>query len=192
MLPIKKLTKKKLIFIAIIIAGSWNFGTGIYIYTKAQLAQYLLNSAWTKTATGMQKVKPWKWADTYPVAKIYFKDFKKKYIILAGANGRTMAFGPGHLSSSPLPGSNGNSVIVGHRDTHFKVLKNLNQDDEIYIQTQNENLSYRVSNIFIVNQKQTDVMQNNGEETLTLITCYPFDSLNARGPLRFVVQAELI
>ncbi len=192
MLSNKILTIKKLIFIVIILAGSLNVGTGTYIYTKAQLAQYLLNSAWTKTATGLKQVKPWKWADTYPVAKINFKGFKKEYIILAGANGRTMAFGPGHLSSTPLPGNNGNSVIVGHRDTHFKVLKNLDYGDVINIQTQSKNLSYRVSTTFIIDQKQTEIMQNDGEELLTLITCYPFDSPHARGPLRYVVQAELL
>jgi hypothetical protein len=43
---------KNLIVLAIIVAGCWQFGSGSYIYIKAQLAQYLLNNAWSKTLQG--------------------------------------------------------------------------------------------------------------------------------------------
>lgn len=183
---------KKLSVLAIIVAGCWQFGSGSYIYVKAQLAQYLLNNAWSKTLQGETEVKPWDWADTYPIAKITFTSKQKDYIILAGSSGRTMAFGPGHVSASPLPGNGGNSVIVGHRDTHFTVLKDLNFGDEILVQTPNRMMSYKVANTFIVNQSQSEVMQDYGLEQLTLITCYPFDTIQPGGSLRYVVQAEPI
>ena len=44
-------------------------------------------------------------------------------IVLAGGSGRTLAFGPGHLSASAMPGQVGNMIIAGHRDTHFQFLQ---------------------------------------------------------------------
>ena len=183
---------KSLIYLVIIITGSCQFGAGTYIYVKAQLAQHLLNTAWNKTINGKVNVKPWNWADTYPVAKIIFANTKKEFIVLAGGTGRTMAFGPGHVSATPLPGNNGNSVIVGHRDTHFKILKNIKLGEIINLQTPENELSYTVTDIFIVHQKETQILQNLGREELTLITCYPFDSYQASGPLRYVIKAQII
>ena len=183
---------KRLGILAIIIIGFWQFGSGSYIYIKAQLAQFLLSNAWSKTMLGEEKVKPWSWADTHPVAKINFSKNQGDYIVLAGGTGRTMAFGPGHLSATPLPGNGGNSVIVGHRDTHLAVLKDLKLGDEIHVQMPSKQISYKVANTFIVDQSKVEVMQDYGFEQLTLITCYPFDALQAGGRLRYVVQAESI
>lgn len=188
----KLILLKRLGVLAIIVAGCWQFGSGSYIYAKAQLAQYLLNNAWSKTLQGESKVKPWEWADTHPVAKITFNNDQEDYIVLAGGTGRTMAFAPGHVSATPLPGNGGNSVIVGHRDTHFTVLKDLKFGDEIRMQTPNKQINYKVTNTFIVDQSQSEVMQDFGLEQLTLITCYPFDAIHTGGPLRYIVQAESI
>ncbi len=188
----KPIWLKKLSALAIIVAGCWQFGSGSYIYAKAQFAQYLLNNAWSKTLQGETKVKPWEWADTHPVAKITFNNVQEDYIVLAGGTGRTMAFAPGHVSATPLPGNGGNSVIVGHRDTHFTLLKDLKFGDEIHVQTLNKQINYKVANTFIVDQSQSEVMQDFGLEQLTLITCYPFDAIHTGGPLRYVVQAESI
>ena len=183
---------KKLIILSIILLGGWQFSSGSYIYAKAQLAQLLLNNAWTKTLQGGSKVKPWNWADTYPIAKITFNNTKENYIVLSGGSSRTMAFGPGHVTASPLPGNGGNSVIVGHRDTHFAVLNDLKLGDNIDIQTVNKQIRYKITKMFIVDKSQSEVMQNFGLEELTLITCYPFDAIQSGGPLRYVVQAAPI
>ncbi len=183
---------KIIVFLAIMIAGCWQFGSGSYIYTKAYLAQYFLNSAWSKTLQGQIKVKPWSWADTYPVAKIIFNNTQEEYIVLAGASGRTLAFGPGHISRTPLPGNGGNSVMAGHRNTHFTILKDVKHGDEITVQTPSNKIHYRIINIVILDQSQTEIMQDYGLDLLTLITCYPFDTLQTGGPLRYAVQAVRI
>ena len=186
---INKYFSIKVIVIVLIVLGCWQFSSGSYIYIKAQLAQLLLNSAWSKTVESNQKVKPWGWADTYPVSKITFGKAQEKYIVLAGGSGRTMAFGPGHVNATPLPGDGGNSVLVGHRDTHFSVLETLNKGDVILVETPHKNLKYRVSETFVIHEDQTKIMQNDGNDRLTLITCYPFDALSTGGPLRYVVIA---
>lgn len=188
----RHLAPKRLVILFILAIGCWQFGTGSYIYAKAQIAQHLLNHAWSKTLNGEEKVKPWDWADTYPIAKISFSTQNKNFIVLAGGSGRNMAFGPGHISATPLPGQGGNSVLVGHRDTHFSVLEYLENDDPIHIQLENKHLSYTVTNVFIVDEYQSEVMQEQDTEMLTLITCYPFSAIQAGGPLRYVVQAKPI
>jgi len=183
------LSLKRLLYIAFFFAGCWQFGSGTYIYAKAHYAQYLLEKAWSKTVNGQENVKPWNWADTYPVAKIKFNYHDKELIVLAGSSGRTMAFAPGHVSATPLPGEIGNSVIVGHRDTHFSILKELRLGHKIHTQIPNKRQTYKVINTFIVDHSEIEVMEDHGEELLTLITCYPFNSIHAGGPLRYVVQA---
>jgi sortase A len=180
---------KNISITVLILAGLWQFGSGSYIYLKAQLAQHLLHNAWSKSLQNGANIKPWAWADTYPVAKIKFHHAKKDYIVLAGGTGRTMAFGPGHISATPLPGNGGNSVFVGHRDTHFTVLSNLKLGDVISVQTPYKELRYNVADTFIVDQSQTEVIQDFGSELLTLITCYPFDAIHSGGRLRYVLQA---
>ena len=183
------LALKRITIVFILTIGCLQFGSGTYIYAKAQIAQLLLNQAWSKTLAGGKKVKPWDWADTYPIAEISFSNYNKRYIVLAGGTGRTMAFGPGHVSSSPLPGQGGNSVLVGHRDTHFAILEDLDYGDPIHIQLENKNINYSVVNSFITNEHHYEVMQEQGFEMLTLITCYPFNAIHTGGPLRYVIQA---
>ena len=54
---------------------------------------------------------------------------------LAGVSGRTLAFGPGHVDGTPLPGDPGNSVLSGHRDTHFAFLRELRSGDILLVST---------------------------------------------------------
>ena len=78
------------------------------IYLKAELAQYLLlEKAWTRTLQGENQVKPWPWADTWPVARLQLPKYGIDLIVLSGASGRTLAFGPGHVSTSAQPGTKG-------------------------------------------------------------------------------------
>ena len=44
----------------------------------------------------------------------------------------------------------------------------------------------------MVDERDLSVLQNNGEERLTLITCYPFDSDTYNSDLRFVVVSKRI
>ena len=115
-------------------AGAASFGQGLYILAKAQLAQVLLHGAWERTrATGLA-AKPWPWADTHPVARLMAPGQDADVLVLAGASGRTLAFGPGHLDGSAQPGDPGNAVITAHRDTHFRFLKDVGPGDAIVVE----------------------------------------------------------
>lgn len=163
---------------------------GGYIVAKAHLAQSLIASAWQSQLNGQQRVKPWPWADTYPVARLQFK--RNEYYVLAGASGRNLAFAPTHISHSALPGERGNMVIAGHRDTHFSSLRELQLDDVITLSGLNGEQRYRIGEIRITHQSQVEWMENTDQSLLTLITCYPFDGTDKNPELRYVVRAEKI
>ncbi len=169
----------------------WNVSAAAYIAAKAELAQFLLDQAWQQTVEGGNRIRPWDWADTWPVARLVLPASGEKAIILEGASGRNLAFGPGHLSATPLPGESGNSVIVGHRDTHFAMLEGVLRGDNIVMELRDRRLVYRVEDIGIVHETNVAVLGDAGTEALTLITCYPFDALDPGGDQRYVIRAEL-
>lgn len=172
----------------------WQLGQGTTIQAKAWMAQVLIKQAWARTLEGEAQATPWPWADTWPVARLVVPGRDIERTVLAGANGRTIAFGPGHVFGTPLPGEAGNSVIGAHRDTHFAFLRELQPGEEIVVQKSvGGTRRYRVTGAEIVDKSETRVLaQAPGETRLTLITCYPFDALRAGGPLRYVVTAQAI
>lgn len=178
--------------VAVLLAfGVWNIGQGVYIYAKAALAQHLLRQAWSATQLGEVAVKPWSWADTYPVARLTAPTQSVDLIVLAGASGRTLAFGPGHVDGTPLPGTTGNSVLSAHRDTHFAFLQHLHRGDALTVESANgKKTRYTVQATRIVDQNDVSVMRSSNAEQLTLVTCYPFDAVRPGGPLRYVVSAS--
>jgi sortase A len=113
--------------------------------------------------------------------------------VLEGASGRSLAFGPGHVSGTAAPGSWGNSVIVAHRDTHFSFLRDLALGDEIVVESAPSSLSrYRVREVTIVDQGETRMLDAADAAQLTLITCYPFDAVRPGTTQRYVVIAERV
>ena len=172
-------------------AGAASFGHGLYIYAKAQLAQVLLHAAWDRTrATGVA-TRPWPWADTHPVARLMAPGQDADVLVLAGASGRTLAFGPGHLDGSAQPGDPGNAVITAHRDTHFRFLKDAGPGDLIAVErADGATRHFRVRKPYVADARDLRLPRDTLVPTLTLVTCYPFDALNPGGPLRYVVVAE--
>ena len=172
------------------IAGLWLGGQGLWLYAKAGLAQYLLDDAWTATLAQQHPVRPWPWADTWPVARLRVPALHIDQIVLDGDNGRTLAFGPGHSSASALPGQPGTTLISAHRDTHFRFLRKLQRGDEIWLDGSAASVRYRVARTRVVDQHQFRVAAEGDQ--LVLVTCYPFDAIIPGGPLRYVVEASPI
>jgi len=72
-------------------------GWGLYIPAKAVVAQVLLERAWMAAGPTGIAPPPWPWADTRPIARIRTSDNQHNAIVLAGAHGRSLAFGLGHV-----------------------------------------------------------------------------------------------
>ena len=66
----------------------------LWIPAKALLAQHLLESAWQKNLAGETAARPWPWADTSPVGVLEIPELGLRQIVLEGASGRNLAFGP--------------------------------------------------------------------------------------------------
>jgi sortase A len=176
----------------LLVLGAWQAGRGTWIQAKAALAQVLLAQAWSRTLSGQSEVKPWPWADTWPVAKLSVPRLGVECYVLAGADGSALAFGPGHVAGTTLPGEQGNSVIGGHRDTHLAFLKNVKPGDSLIVERPDgTRVSYRAASAEIVDRKDVWVMEQAGPARLTLVTCYPFEALRAGGPQRYVLLAFL-
>jgi sortase A len=112
-------------------------------------------------------------------------------MILEGTDERTLRRAVGHIPGTPLPGQPGNVGIAGHRDTFFRALRNVRQDDEITLMTLDGSYRYRVDSIKVVGPKDTQVLDNSDGDSLTLVTCFPFFFVGP-APRRFIVRAQRI
>lgn len=173
-------------------SGSFLLADGCWIRTKAVLAQFLLRYAWEQTLVSGEQIKPWPWADTWPVARLQVKRLGIDLIVLEGESGEVLAFGPGHLPGSSAPSENGHCILAGHRDTSFQFLQDLQQDDIVTLQLSNGDLqSYRIRETMIHGAEDL-YLQESEFPCLTLLTCYPFDALQPRTTLRYLVVADKI
>ena len=114
--------------------------------------------------------------------------------IYLGATEQHMANGAAHLSQTSLPigGMDTNCVIAGHRGysgaSYFRYLDKLHVGDTVYVTNFWETLTYRVSEIRIIDPSDVDeILIQPGRELLTLLTCHPYAY---GGRQRYVVYCE--
>ena len=171
----------------------WHAADAALVHGKAWLGQRLLHNAWQRaTASGIPS-KPWPWADTHPLVRLTVPAHGIDLLVLAGASGRTLAWGPGHLDGSAQPGSPGMAVITAHRDTHFAFLRRLVPGDRIIVETRaGQAQRYRVERSLIADRHALRLPVDDHDRTLALVTCYPFDAVDPGTPLRYAVIARAI
>jgi len=178
---------------ALMAAGTALVASALYIPAKAALAQVLLERAWARTQAGETGVRPWPWADITPVAVLEVPRLGERSIVLEGASGQAMAFGPGHMTNTAQIGARGTAVIAAHRDTQFRYLQDVKDGDRILVETADgEHRAFRVVEMRVVRADASGLDPSDGGPTgarLALVTCYPFDGF-LRGPLRYVVLAD--
>jgi sortase A len=176
--------------VAAALAGVAVTASGTWLYAKAIVGQWLLERAWAASRDGAP-VRPWPWADTHPVARLLVPAVDGDVLVLAGASGRTLAWGPGHLDASAPLGSAGNAVVSAHRDTHFRFLRGVAPGDEVVLElADGARRHYRVRKRFVADARTLALPRTTIVPTLTLVTCYPFDAVVPGGPERLVVVAE--
>jgi sortase A len=186
-------TVRTALSLALLVFGLVCLGQSGWIHAKATLAQVLVDRAFERALEGAANAQPWPWADTHPVARLRIAGADRTLVVLAGANGRNLAFGPAHDTASVLPGEPGNSLIAGHRDTHFRGLKSLQPGDRIEVErTDGRRFMFIVTALEIVDSRRTRIALDGDTPRLILATCYPLDAVDSGGPLRFMVTAELV
>jgi len=124
-------------------------------------------------------------------AEITIKTDKKNgsYIVMPDVYKNTLRHNIGWLPSSSLPGQDGTCVLMGHRDTDFKILQYLKTGDEIIVEQQNSTFVYKVCKIEIVNSDSELRFEVLSDSSLVLVTCYPFH-YSGHAPQKFVAYCR--
>ncbi len=185
----------KILFITGFILSSIGLLRIVYYQLKAETAQWLLESAWQNTL--LQKnnhpVKPWSWADTWPVLKVELPSIQLSSLVLKDVSGQSLAFGPGLMTPRLYPGNHGNSFIAAHRDTHFKGLIKLKKGELIKITNSiGEKIFFEIDQLQIVDSRIEQPILQTGDKRITLVTCYPLNSSIRNTPYRYLVSGKMI
>jgi sortase A len=166
-------------------------GQGLWIKGKAVVAQLLLERAFSQSVLSGQPVKPWAWADTWPVARLEVTRLGVSAIVLESGSGQALAFGPGHVAGTPAAGERGTAVYAAHRDTHFRFLGDLKPGDQISVtRADGVRFTYHVTGAQVVRAQQSGIDAHAPGFHLALASCWPLDGLT-HGPLRYVVSARM-
>ena len=102
----------------------------------------------------------------------------------------SMDRGAGIIGGMSYPHEPGNIGISGHRDGYFRVLKDLEIGDALLLQTLEGPKRFRVDAVQVVEISDTSLLQDTRDQTVTLVTCYPFYFVG-HAPQRFIVTASL-
>ncbi|MBB4572201.1 class GN sortase [Rhizobium lentis] len=166
-------------------------GDGFLLKAKAELSQVLLRHAFAAELRG-ETTKPWPWADFTTEAKVRAPRLGKEAIVLSGASGEALAFGPAWLANTPQPGDQGTAVIAAHRDTHFRWLQYIKPGDAIEVTRRDGKvLTFKAGEGRIAPWNASGIDPASDGRHLVLTTCWPFDATE-RGPLRYILEAELV
>lgn len=111
---------------------------------------------------------------------------------------KSLETGVAHMAKTALPGEQGNSVIFGHSSYYankpgnykeiFSKLNELAEGDEVIIESESSELSYKVTEKKIVAPEDISVVdQDTSTKKITLITCWPIKTTDQR----LVIISEL-
>jgi sortase A len=110
-------------------------------------------------------------------------------VFVQGDSPKILRRAVGHISETALPGEPGNVVLTAHRDSYFRPLRNIRRGDTIELQTLDGEFAYQVDWTEVVSPGDVEVLHASGENTLTLVTCFPFYFVGP-APKRFIVRAH--
>ncbi len=110
--------------------------------------------------------------------------------IFHGISLRSIDRGPSHWPGSAMPGETGNAVFAGHRVTHSKPFRNLDQlipGDQVFFTVGGVRSIYVVTGREIVTPKSMEIVEPTAAPTATLFACHPPGSAR----FRYVVHLAL-
>ena len=115
------------------------------------------------------------------------------HYVVFGATSDKLEYGPGYILGTALPGSGGNFAIAGHRTTYGAPFGNLDKvqiGESIIFQTNTNQYEYRVIDVKIVSPEDNYVLEDYGDDRITLTTCHP--KFSARQRLVVIGQLERV
>lgn len=111
-----------------------------------------------------------------PIGQLAIPSLGLDVTVRSGVSAAQLEVGPGHDRSSPLPGQAGNVVIAGHRTTRtqpFHDLDLLGQGDQVVVTTAQGTFTYEISWFSIVEPTDLEVLEDKGDDRITLIAPHP-------------------
>ncbi len=184
--------RRKVLSLALTIVGIGLLGYvgaeywGMYHAQRSLEAQWERQSAVSAQASGPPVLSP---EDL--LTKVSIPKINLDAIIVEGASRKQLSIGPGHITTTALPGESGNAVITGHRDTFFRHIYELNKGDEILVRRNGQTFHYEVTGKKVVHPEDISVLNPTRDARLTLITCYPIYYIGP-APERLVVFSRLV
>jgi sortase A len=111
--------------------------------------------------------------------------------VLEGSGRKQLKLGVGRVTTSAIPGENGNAVVTAHRDTFFRHIVELKKGDEIIVRRNGERMVFQMTSNKVVQPNDLSVLKHTEDPQLTLITCYPTYYIGP-APERLVVFSKLV
>ena len=176
---------------AVSIAGAMYTYGSAYAFQTRELARFHAYRESPATPVSFVDAPRHSRAEGATIGEIRIDRLHMDAIVAEGDSTAVLSRAVGHLPDTPMPGESGNVVLAAHRDTFFRPLKSVRAGDVIEIVTEDHRWQYRVEWSRIVSPSATDVLEDAGGHTLTLVTCYPFEYVG-RAPTRFVVRARAV
>jgi sortase A len=172
--------RRRMISNILIVAGSVLCAYVGGSYARMYIHQHELLKEWNESS-----------AQSKNLTKLSIPKISLENIVLEGASRHSLLLGPAHLSATAPPGTMGNVVIAGHRDTFFRHIHRLRYGDDIYVLRSGKRFHYVVNSWRIVEPTDLSVLKDTKGGELTLITCYP---THAIGPAarRLIIVAKLV
>jgi len=97
-----------------------------------------------------------------------------EFFVWEGATKKNLLFGPARVAASAVPGGNGNCIIAAHRDTHFRILREVRKDEPIVVEHGGEVFRYRIIGLHIVSAADKTYYRPTAGPMLTLVTFIHF------------------
>jgi sortase A len=185
---------------ALTVVGTLSLGYCLAIFVGAKFYQARESRAFDQELRRQAESRPAALTSIAPVAmpashgvvgSLQIPRIGISVMVVEGTDDGDLKRAVGHISGTALPWDSGNVGLAGHRDTFFRPLRSIQRDDRITMTTLRGEYRYRVLSTSIVGPDDTQVLYPTGRDSLTLVTCFPFEYVGS-APKRFVVRAERI
>ncbi|HEX2180159.1 MAG TPA: class E sortase [Actinomycetota bacterium] len=180
----RRLTSRLLTAAAVvaIVTGVVLIGHPYYTDLQAKRTQSELSDALeapgTREAYEAKEIR-----EAHPVTRLRIPKLNVDTVVVEGTSKEALDAGAGHYSSTPLPGSDGNVGIAGHRTTYGKPFENLDllqPGDQVELDTPVGPYVYEMvepfdghANPWVIEPDDWSVVDPTDEPMLTLTTCHP-------------------
>jgi len=183
---------------ALTVFGVLALGYCAAVFLEAKLYQIRESKAFASQLRRKQADKPAQVNSVAPVAalekhgvlaRLEIPRLGLTVMVVEGVDDVDLKRAAGHIPGTALPWDGGNVGIAGHRDTFFRPLHAIQRDDIITVSALRGTYRYLVVSTSVVSPQDVQVLYPTERDSLTLVTCFPFEYVGS-APKRFIVRAE--